>query len=213
MRKKKVVRTASRNEEGGNKKEKTIKITEKYLKTPEDILFGFLIAFSLFFIAFCFESQNIVYPEAISQVQRRVPTKLEKNIGKVVSDYPIEKMAPYIAKQDKKVAAFLVAIAKKESNWGKRTPKKNGKECFNYWGYRGRENTTASGYSCFNSRSQAVSVVGKRIKNLVAENIDTPRKMLVWKCGGSCSGETGRGASKWIRDVDFYYKKLYTGML
>lgn len=188
-------------------------MTEKYLKTPEDILFGFLVAFALVFIAFCFNTRNIVYPEAVSQVQRKAPAKFAKNIGKVVSDYPIEKMVPYIAKQDSRVAAFLVAIAKKESNWGVHTPKKDGKECFNYWGYRGKENTTDSGYSCFDSRAQAVNVVGKRLKNLVAQNIDTPREMLVWKCGGSCSGATARGASKWVRDVDFYYKKLRTGTI
>lgn len=196
-----------------NKKKKIINISEKYLKTPEDILFGFLVAFSLIFIAFCFQSGKAVYPEAVSQVQRKASTKLEKNIGKVVSDYPIKKMTPYIARQDKKVAAFLVAIAKKESNWGVHTPKKDGKECFNYWGYRGKENTTDSGYSCFDSRAQAVNIVGKRIKKLVAQKIDTPREMLVWKCGKYCSGETARGASKWIRDVDFYYKKLQTGIL
>jgi hypothetical protein len=196
-----------------NRKEKLINITEKCFKTPEDILFGFLIAFSLVFIAFCFQSGKIVYPEAVSQVHPKEPTKMAKNISKVVSDYPIEKMIPYIARQDGKVAAFLVAIAKKESNWGVHTPKKNGKECFNYWGYRGKENTTASGYSCFDSRAQAVNIVGKRIKSLVAQKIDTPREMLVWKCGGSCSAQTGQGASKWIRDVDFYYKKMQTEIL
>jgi hypothetical protein len=193
--------------------EKLIDITEKYLKTPEDILFGFLIAFSFIFILFCFNSEKIVYPETLSQVRPKVPTKMENNITKIVSDYPIEKMIPYITKQDDQVATFLVAIAKKESNWGIHTPKKDGRECFNYWGYRGPENTTASGYSCFDSRAQAVNIVGKRIKNLLAQNIDTPREMLVWKCGGNCSGETGRGASKWIRDVDFYYKKIQTGIM
>lgn len=193
--------------------EKIIDITEKYLKTPEDILFGFLIAFSLIFIIFCFQSEKTVYPEAVAQARPQAPTKMEKNIGKVVSDYPIEKMIPYIARQDSKVAAFLVAIAKKESNWGVHTPKKDGKECYNYWGYRGTENTTDSGYSCFASRAQAVNIVGRRLKNLVAQNIDTPREMLVWKCGGRCSGETARGASQWIRDVDFYYKKMQTGIM
>jgi hypothetical protein len=211
-RNKKSGRKASRPGRGAGR-EKIINITEKYFKTPEDILFGFLVAFSLIFIVFCFGSEKIVYPEAVAQVRPQAPTKMEKNIGKVVSDYPIEKMIPYIARQNNKVAAFLVAIAKKESNWGVHTPKKNGKECFNYWGYRGKENTTDSGYSCFDSRAQAVNIVGKRIKNLIAQNIDTPREMLVWKCGGSCFGETARGASQWVRDVDFYYKKLQTGII
>jgi hypothetical protein len=47
-------------------------------------------------------------------------------------------MAPYISEQNQDTAAFIVGIAKKESNWGKRVPKREGKDCYNYWGYRGK---------------------------------------------------------------------------
>jgi hypothetical protein len=118
------------------------------------------------------------------------------------------KMAPYIANQDKDVAAYLVAIAKKESNWGKHSPKKEGQDCFNYWGYRGQENPTDSGYSCFNTPRQAVNVVGERIGELLAQNIDTPREMVVWKCGSDCSVFDPESVAKWIQDVDWYYRKF-----
>ncbi|MFA5926237.1 MAG: hypothetical protein WC831_04910 [Parcubacteria group bacterium] len=191
------------------KAEKTLKITPKYLKTPEDIFFGLLVVISVVFATFCLMSAKSSMPEAKSTVRSDKSPELENNIEKIVSGYPIDKMAPYIAKKDNKVAAYLVAIAKKESNWGKNTPKKDGKECYNYWGFRGSYNLTASGYSCFDSPAQAVNVVGKRIGNLVAQNIDTPREMVVWKCGKSCSSHSSPDASKWVRDVDFYYRKLY----
>ena len=119
-----------------------------------------------------------------------------------------EEMASHIARKDKKTAAFLVAIAKKESNWGIYSPEKNGKSCYNYWGYRGPENPTSSGYSCFSSPRHAVNVVGKRIKNLVAQKVDTPREMVMWKCGDACTRSGARGEAKWVRDVGFYYKKV-----
>ncbi len=190
-------------------KKKTPRITQKGFKTPEDILFGFLVAFSIAFSFSFFVAAKSPMPEAKVAVSDNKPTKLEKNINKMVSGYPIKEMAPYIAKKDNKVAAYLVAIAKKESNWGKFTPKKNGKECYNYWGFRGSYNPTESGYSCFDSPAQAVNMVGKRIGKLVAQNIDTPREMVLWKCGKSCSSHSSREASSWVRDVDFYYKKLY----
>ena len=67
----------------------------------------------------------------------------------IIKGTPMEKMSDYIVKRDKPVAAFLVGIAMKESKFGKYAPKKDGADCFNYWGYRGKENTTKSGYSCF----------------------------------------------------------------
>jgi len=106
------------------------------------------------------------------------------------------------------VASYLVAIAKKESNWGKFSPKKDGRECYNYWGYRGTYNQTESGYSCFRSPSQAVSVVGKRIEELISQNIDTPREMVVWKCGSDCSVFSQSSVNEWIDDVGFYFQKI-----
>jgi hypothetical protein len=126
----------------------------------------------------------------------------------IVKDHPMQEMATDLAKKDKKVAAFLIAIAKKESNWGKHSPKKNGKECYNYWGYRGSYNATDSGYSCFDSPAQAISVVGGRIEDLINQQIDTPEKMVVWKCGRSCSWDNPTAVRKWISDVSLYYNKV-----
>jgi hypothetical protein len=125
----------------------------------------------------------------------------------MVVDHPIEAMVPFIVRQDPEVAAFIVAIGKKESNWGMYSPKKDGQECYNYWGYRGTYNQTDSGYSCFDSPRQAVAVVGGRIAELVEQDINTPQEMVVWKCG-DCSGEAAQNADKWIADVGVYYRKL-----
>ena len=133
----------------------------------------------------------------------------DEKIAGLVKGYPISEMVPYISQRDPKVAHFLVAIAKKESDWGNHTPKKDGKECFNFWGYRGPENPTDSGYSCFESPSEAIAVVGDRIKKLVDSHIDTPEKMVVWKCGGSCAATGGMiAARKWISDVSALCDKM-----
>ncbi|MCX6764047.1 MAG: hypothetical protein NTZ97_04970 [Candidatus Moranbacteria bacterium] len=126
----------------------------------------------------------------------------------LVSGHPIEAMMPFISQQGQEVASFLVAIAKKESDWGKHVPTKNGRDCFNYWGYKGGYNLTRDGYSCFDSPEQAVNVVGERIANLVGKNINTPEKMLVWKCGSSCISHNQQDVRKWVADVDLYYNKL-----
>jgi len=140
----------------------------------------------------------------------KLPTAMERKIGKMVAGQPIAEMTPYIAKKDKNVAAYLVAIAKKESNWGKFAPQKDNKDCHNYWGYRGAYNQTASGYSCFDSPEQAVDVVGRRISDLVNKNIDTPKAMaLAWKCGWDCSGHDPASVTKWVSDVSYYYQKIY----
>jgi hypothetical protein len=133
----------------------------------------------------------------------------EKKIAKIVSGHPMEKMAPYLAKEDNQTASFLIAIAKKESNWGKRSPHKSGRDCYNYWGYRGGYKPTESGYSCFDSPEQAVEAVGGRIDSLIGKKIDTPAEMVVWKCGSDCNATGGQlAAKKWIADVGLYYRKL-----
>jgi hypothetical protein len=139
-------------------------------------------------------------------------TALENNVRKVVSGYPIEAMAPYIARHDKTTAAFLVGIAKKESNWGKRVPRsEDGADCFNYWGYRGAGSRgIAMGHGCFGSPKEAVAVVSKRIDKLVNEyDFDTPEELIVWKCGWSCSGHSDKSVKKWISDVTIYFNKVY----
>ena len=132
----------------------------------------------------------------------------EKIYENLVKDYPLAAMTSEIAKQDKKVAAFLIAIAKKESNWGVHSPKKDGKDCYNYWGYRGGYKATTSGYSCFDSPQQAIEVVGSRIEKLISQGINTPEKMIVWKCGKDCSWDNPVAVRKWVSDVSVYYHKL-----
>jgi hypothetical protein len=134
---------------------------------------------------------------------------LEAKINNLVKGHPIEKMSAYISKKNSDTASFLVAIAKKESNWGVYSPHKLGRDCYNYWGYRGKYNKTASGYSCFDSPSQAVAVVGGRIDDLIAQRVDTPKEMVtVWKCGYDCSWDNPASVRKWTKDVSFYFEKL-----
>jgi hypothetical protein len=140
----------------------------------------------------------------------KAPSIMERKINQMVAGQPIAEMTPFIAQKDKKTAAYLIAIAKKESNWGKFAPQKNNTNCYNYWGYRGSYNRTASGYSCFDSPEQAVNVVGDRISDLVNKKVDTPKAMaLAWKCGWDCSGHDPASVTKWVSDVNFYYKKIY----
>lgn len=138
-------------------------------------------------------------------------SQFEKQLQEMVEGYPIEKMVPEIAKKDRTVAAFMVAIAKKESNWGKRVPVLNGQDCFNYWGYRGiRDRMGTGGHTCFDSTTDAVDTVAKRIKTLIEEyDRNTPSEMVVWKCGSNCAATGGQAAAnKWISDVAMYFNEL-----
>ncbi len=132
--------------------------------------------------------------------------RFNAEVKDMVKGYPIENMLPYILKQDRDVASFLISIAKKESNWGKRVPVRNGHDCYNYWGYRGvREKMGTGGHTCFDGPEDAVNTVSKRIKTLVQEDKrNTPAKMIIWKCGGSCAGHSKQSVRKWISDVDAY---------
>jgi hypothetical protein len=122
---------------------------------------------------------------------------------------PMEDMAPYIAKQPRTVAAFLVGIAMKESKFGVYAPHDAaGNDCHNYWGYRGPENTTASGYSCFTTPEQAIKTVGGRIAKLVDQGASNPSEMVVWKCGASCSWDDPANVRSWIADVGINFYKL-----
>jgi len=136
--------------------------------------------------------------------------ELEKEIRETVKGYPIEKMAGEIAKKDRIVAAFLVAIARKESSWGKHVPVLNGQDCYNYWGYRGvRDRMGTGGHTCFDSPKDAVDTVAKRIEFLVSnKKLNTPDKMVIWKCGSACSQDNQQAVRKWISDVDVYFEKL-----
>lgn len=141
--------------------------------------------------------------------QAEVVTADKSIIAETVAGSPMAEMVPALEQRSKEVSSYLVAIAKKESDWGVHSPKKAGRDCYNYWGYRGKENTTASGYSCFDSPSHAVEVVGDRIEKLLNQNINTPAKMVVWKCGSNCETAGGQAAAnKWISDVKLYHDRL-----
>jgi len=143
--------------------------------------------------------------------EEKADNEFEQELREMVKGYPIEVMIPEIAKQDRIVAAFIVAIAKKESAWGKRVPVLNGEDCYNYWGYRGiRDRMGTGGHTCFDSPADAVKTVAKRISTLVEEyGRDTPEQMVVWKCGSSCAATGGQAAAnKWISDVSMYFDKL-----
>ncbi|MFA6383458.1 MAG: hypothetical protein WCX17_03470 [Parcubacteria group bacterium] len=152
------------------------------------------------------ENENIAGDLSIDQFA------IKKNIEKLINDKPMQSMVEAVAERDPSTASYLVAIAKKESNLGKFSPKDaEGKDCFNYWGFRGSQNTTKSGYSCFDSPEQAVAIVGDRIQFLSKiNNYDTPKKMSVWKCGFDCSWDNPVAVKKWIADVGYYYKKINT---
>jgi len=153
--------------------------------------------------------------EEINKIAENLENKkkdeFEKEILAMVKGHPIETMVPYIIEQDRTVAAYIVAIARKESNWGKRVPVLNGEDCFNYWGYRGiRPRMGTGGHTCFDSPKDGVETVAKRIKTLVYDKkLNTPAKMVIWKCGSNCAVTGGQAAAnKWVSDVKSIYDKL-----
>ncbi|HBI33837.1 MAG TPA: hypothetical protein DEA43_04315 [Candidatus Moranbacteria bacterium] len=160
------------------------------------------------------EGDAASFAEQVAQIQQTQSKQaLEDEITEMVKGYPIEKMVPRIAEQDRTVAAFIVAIAKKESNWGLRVPVLDGQDCYNYWGYRGiRERMGTGGHTCFDSATDAVDTVAKRITALVEEyDRNTPEEMVVWKCGSNCAVTGGQAsANKWISDVTMYFDELST---
>jgi hypothetical protein len=146
--------------------------------------------------------------KAIDSSVINVPSGNMDKYRDLVAGHPMEDMVEFIAKRDSETASYLVAIAKKESDWGTHSPKKDGRNCFNYWGFKGAYNLTDSGYSCFDSPEQAIQVVGDKISSLIEKKIDTPERMVVWKCGSSCAGHDPAGVKKWITDVGNYHAKL-----
>lgn len=153
------------------------------------------------------------------EVDSQLPKKFKLNgemqngqfaqrLYEIVGDAPIREMVPFISERDEVVAAFLVGIAKKESSFGSRSPIKDGKTCYNYWGYKGSAGRgTGMGYACFASAEEAVEIVGNRIETLVEKNRATPAKMVdTWKCGRSCAGDPG--APGWVSTVALYFDKI-----
>jgi hypothetical protein len=152
-------------------------------------------------------SINDIFFEYFSEAAGK---QYEDKVREMVKGYPIEEMLPYILEKDRLTASFLIGIAKKESNWGKRIPVLDGQDCFNYWGYRGvRRMMGSGGHTCFNSRKDAVDTVAVRLNKLVnSEKLNTPEKLVVWKCGYSCAGHSQESVRKWISDVDMYFSEL-----
>jgi len=182
--------------------------SEARLKTFLAILLIILLdSLMLFIYSFNRDIQKV---NKVIMVKAEVNEELENKINEMVAGYPMENMTRYIARKDEKVAAFMISIAKKESDWGKRVPLLDGQDCYNYWGYREkRERMGTDGHTCFNNPRDAVNTVAGRIDKLVHENkLDTPGKMVVWKCGSSCAGQNPESVNKWISDVDWYFRKL-----
>ncbi len=157
--------------------------------------------------------QKKEYPLEVGLIKKDdnkiVTSEFGVKLNKMTVGYPVNKMIPFILKYDKSVSGLIVGIAKKESNWGKRSPTKNGKTCYNYWGYKGRgSNGTSLGYACFLSPEEAVTTIGNRIQELVNQGLNTPAKMIIWKCGRTCTGHNPNGVKKWISDVNIYYNKI-----
>lgn len=137
--------------------------------------------------------------------------ELETEIRLLVANFPIEVMAGAIARYDREIAGLIVGIGKKESNWGKRTPKLAGEECFNFWGYRGAgsRGLTPDGYGCWEKPEEAVQTIGDRLAKLREVRASAePARMIVWKCGSSCAGHSDESVRKWIADVDYYYREI-----
>jgi hypothetical protein len=155
-------------------------------------------------------SQDIVsYVEQIIEDSEKIKKdEFEKRVADMVEGYPIKKMLPYLFEKDRTVVAFYIAIAKKESNWGKRVPVLKGEDCYNYLGYRAvRERMGSGGHTCFDSPKDAVNTITKRMEFLIEEKkLDTPAKMSIWKCGSKCD-EDGQ-VKKWISDVESIQSKL-----
>jgi hypothetical protein len=146
---------------------------------------------------------------ALESKEEVIEKSTETELHRIVGGAPIKEMVPSITKLDRKVAAFVVGIAKKESDWGRHAPTLAGTTCYNYWGYKGSGSRgTSMGYACFGTPEEAVDTVGKRIGTLVSKNINEPRQMLVWKCGASCASHDPAGVQKWVSDVSLYFGKV-----
>jgi hypothetical protein len=142
------------------------------------------------------------------------PSALELEIRELTAGFPIEVMAPYIARYDREVAALIVGIAKKESNWGLRVPLDDAfADCYNYWGFKGAgERGVAMGHGCFGTPEEAVGRIGDRLTELVERTGSSdPARLVVWKCGSTCAGHSPESVSKWISDVRLYYDQLMRG--
>lgn len=152
--------------------------------------------------------QNVFPEEKIAGASDDNKNILTEEVAGIVKNTPMEAMVEPISQKPRAVAAFLVGIAMKESKFGIYSPKAGGRDCYNYWGYKGGGKTTAGGYTCFSSPEEAVHTVGARIEKLVDRGVKNPAQMISWKCGSSCAGHDPGGVKKWIADVGIYFYKI-----
>lgn len=176
-------------------------------------------SFYIFFLAIALGITTLLYgasfrvghtPISLPEIPNLQAIRVN-HMNSLVAGYPIEAMIPGIAGQSKITSAFLVSIAKKESNWGKRVPRAaDGTDCYNYWGYTGAGSRgVAQGHACFGSIEEAITVVGGRLDYLVREyNLNTPEELIVWKCGWNCDGHSAQSVRKWVKDVSYYYDQV-----
>jgi hypothetical protein len=156
------------------------------------------------------KGKNIVPFARIDDWQEPRNSNFEIELSNMVLGYPIETMVPTISDYDRQVAAMVVGIAKKESDWGKHSPNSNGTDCFNYWGYKGNGSLGhAMGYGCFASPEEGAKVISEKIKEMLErKNIRRPSEMLSWKCGSSCSGHDPESVNKWVSDVSLWFFRV-----
>ena len=62
-------------------------------------------------------------------------------------------------------------------------------------------------YSCFRTPAEAVSTVGRRIRELLDQGVDTPREFVVWK-RGFLDTPLDSSEEKWVSDVAYYVAKF-----
>jgi len=177
------------------------------------ILTGLIIFSGYFVLIKQYYYQNFLQIAKVEQksVQQLRIEELQKDLGQIVKGHPIEVMIPYIAQKDRETAAYMIGIAKKESNWGKRKPVLDGEDCYNYWGFRAkRERMGSGGHTCFDNPKDAVDAISKRVSQIIERNdAKSAKNLIVWKCGSNCAVTGGQAAAdKWIADVDMYAKKV-----
>ena len=109
------------------KKRKTISDTKPIFKNSERS-FAFLVVFIFLSlgVAVALSSYGKRVEEEVAEI-RWPRSFFELELRTFTVGYPVAKMIPAILSQDRNVAVFLVAIAKKESNWGKAAPMKEGR--------------------------------------------------------------------------------------
>jgi hypothetical protein len=153
-------------------------------------------------------ADEAVIMNLIGKIDSAKEEDFRSEIIQYVKNRPMEDMAPYIAKQPRIVAAFLVGIAMKESKFGTYSPQLDGRDCHNYWGFKGGGTTTSGGYTCFSSPEQAIEIVGRRIAKLVDGGRTNPSEMIVWKCGATCSWDNPENVRSWIADVGINFYRI-----